>query len=190
MRTPLPGDAEALCAAYVDNREHLAPWEPRRADEFFTVEGQAHRLAERLLEYEAGRLVPWLLIAGDGRVVGTITLSGITRGPFCSAYLGYWTAVDQQGRGLATAAVEAVCAAADDALGLHRIEASTLVDNVRSQRVLEKCGFQPIGLAPRYLHIDGAWRDHRLFQRILHDRPPTVRRVTRGPRPCGPAPAG
>jgi ribosomal-protein-alanine N-acetyltransferase len=27
-------------------------------------------------------------------------------------------------------------------------------------------------MAPRYLHIDGQWRDHRMFQRILHDGPP------------------
>jgi ribosomal-protein-alanine N-acetyltransferase len=172
LRTATPADAQALCAAYVDNREHLAPWEPRRDERFFTVEGQAGRLAERLREYEAGRMVPWLLVAGDGRVVGTITLSGITLGPFCSAYLGYWTAAGHQGRGLATAAVKAVCGIAAGELGLHRIEATTLVDNLRSQRVLERCGFEPIGTAPRYLHIDGRWRDHRLFQRILHDAPP------------------
>lgn len=172
LRTAAPGDVEALCAAYAANREHLAPWEPHRPDEFFTVDGQARRLAERLREYEAGRQVPWLLVADDGRVVGTITLTGITRGPFCSASLGYWTAGDRQGGGLATAAVTAVCRAAADELGLHRIEASTLLENARSQRVLEKCGFTPIGLAPRYLHIAGAWRDHRLFQRILHDAPP------------------
>ncbi|MEU0373068.1 GNAT family protein [Streptomyces sp. NPDC006283] len=172
LRLVSPGDAEALCAAYVANREHLAPWEPRRPDDFFTAEGQAHRLGERLREYEGGRQVPWLLEAADGRVVGTMTLSGIVLGPFCSAYLGYWTAADHQGRGLATAAVRQVCGLAGEHLGLHRIEASTLTDNVRSQRVLQRCGFEPIGMAPRYLHIDGEWRDHSLFQRILHDGHP------------------
>jgi ribosomal-protein-alanine N-acetyltransferase len=49
--------------------------------------------------------------------------------------------------------------------GLHRLQAATLVDNHGSQRVLEKNGFEQIGLAPRYLHISGAWRDHILFQR-------------------------
>ncbi|MER6104301.1 GNAT family protein [Streptomyces sp. NPDC001832] len=46
-------------------------------------------------------------------------------------------------------------------------------DNVASQRVLAKCGFEQYGMAPRYLHINGEWRDHRLFQRILHDGPLT-----------------
>jgi ribosomal-protein-alanine N-acetyltransferase len=50
--------------------------------------------------------------------------------------------------------------------GLHRLEAGTLTDNIASQRVLERNGFERIGLAPRYLHIAGRWRDHILFQRI------------------------
>ncbi|MEV0281500.1 GNAT family protein [Streptomyces sp. NPDC050610] len=164
-------DAEALRSAYTANREYLAPWEPRRPESFFTVEGQAARVAEQLLNFSERRAVPWV-IEGDGAVIGTITLSGLTFGPFRSAYLGYWVAADQQGRGLAGAAVASVCRAARDRVGLHRIEAATLLDNAASQRVLEKNGFEPIGMAPRYLHIDGEWRDHRMFQRILHDGPP------------------
>ena len=50
-------------------------------------------------------------------------------------------------------------------LGLHRLQAATLVDNQPSRRVLEKNGFESIGLARRYLEIAGEWRDHLLFQR-------------------------
>ena len=49
---------------------------------------------------------------------------------------------------------------------LHRLQAATLVDNHASQRVLEKNAFERIGLARRYLHIGGDWRDHILFQRV------------------------
>jgi ribosomal-protein-alanine N-acetyltransferase len=35
--------------------------------------------------------------------------------------------------------------------------------------VLEKNRFTRIGLAPRYLRIAGAWRDHLLFQRTGED---------------------
>jgi len=49
---------------------------------------------------------------------------------------------------------------------LHRLEAGTLLDNRASQRVLEKNGFEPIGIARNYLYINDAWRDHLLFQRI------------------------
>jgi len=60
-----------------------------------------------------------------------------------------------------------------DSAGLHRLEAGTLVDNVGSQRVLEKNGFARIGLAPRYLKIAGAWRDHILFQVTVEDPGPS-----------------
>ncbi|MFJ5032907.1 GNAT family N-acetyltransferase [Streptomyces sp. NPDC088560] len=168
LRLVSVSDAEALHAAYVANREYLAPWEPRRPDSFFTVAGQAERTAERLSEFTERRLVPWVL-ESDGTIVGTVTLTSLVFGPFRSASLGYWVAADRQGRGLAGAAVASVCHTARDVIGLHRIEATTLLDNVPSQRVLAKNGFEPIGMAPRYLHINGEWRDHRLFQRILHD---------------------
>ena len=54
-----------------------------------------------------------------------------------------------------------------DDLHLHRVEASTLVHNVGSQRVLAKAGFEPIGMAPRYLRVAGEWQDHNLYQTIL-----------------------
>ncbi len=50
------------------------------------------------------------------------------------------------------------------ALNLHRLGANTLVHNLRSQRVLEKNGFDRIGLAPKYLQIDGEWQDAVLYQ--------------------------
>ncbi|MEU9097305.1 GNAT family protein [Streptomyces sp. NPDC048361] len=174
LRILTPNDADALCRAQVTNRAHLRPWEPRRPERFFTVEGQAERIAVLLKEFGEGRAVPWVL-EKDGDVVGAFTLSGVVLGPFRSASLGYWVAADQQGRGLAGAAVGRVCAAARDVVGLHRVDACTLLDNHASQRVLAKNGFELFGMAPRYLHIDGEWRDHRMFQRILHDEAPPGR---------------
>ena len=72
------------------------------------------------------------------------------------------------GQGLATKAVASVRRIAFGRLGLHRIEAGTLERNVRSQRVLERNGFERFGLAPRYLRIDGRWQDHILFQ-VIND---------------------
>ncbi|MFE0512954.1 GNAT family N-acetyltransferase [Streptomyces sp. NPDC058964] len=174
LRPLVQGDAEALCAAYVENRKHLEPWEPYRPDSFFTLEGQTERLEGLLRQFSEGGLVPWVLESDGGRIVGAITLSGISMGPFCSAYLGYWVAADQQNRGLAGGAVERVCRIARDTVGLHRIEASTIIENIASQRVLKRCGFDSIGMAPSYLHINGEWRDCCLFQRILHNADPAM----------------
>lgn len=70
------------------------------------------------------------------------------------------------GRGLASAALTEIVDFAFGELELHRLEAGTLVDNVASQRVLLKNGFERFGLARRFLLIAGEWRDHVLFERI------------------------
>ena len=154
-------DAEELAALYAANREFLAPFEPIRPDEFFTATGQRARLTQPPAN------VLRFVIVDDGAIAGIVNLSNIVRGAFDSANLGYFVAREHNGRGLATEAVAAVVEHAFEHAGLHRVEAGTLVDNLGSQRVLEKNGFERIGLAPRYLKIAGEWRDHILFQRVV-----------------------
>ncbi|MFD8982657.1 GNAT family N-acetyltransferase [Streptomyces sp. NPDC059564] len=174
MRPLEDEDSKGLCRAYLRNRDHLRPWEPRRGEDFFTEQGQADRVRGRLKERDAGRLVPWVLACGD-ELVGTMTLYNIVLGPFRSANVGAWVDAEYGGRGLATEALRAACRAADEQLDLHRIEGATAIANLASQRLLAKCGFELIGTVPHYLYIDGEWRDHILFQRILNSRSPGIR---------------
>jgi [ribosomal protein S5]-alanine N-acetyltransferase len=162
-------DAPALAAAYRRNRAFLEPWEPDRDEDFFTDAGQEAAVAAQLSAVAAGQVVAWLLWCGE-EVVGRINLNNIVLGVMRGASVGYWVDEDHGGRGLATGAVEFALAEAQGR-GLHRVEAGTLIDNAASQKVLERCGFEYIGIAPRFLFIHGAWRDHRLYQRILHDNP-------------------
>jgi ribosomal-protein-alanine N-acetyltransferase len=160
IRRLLPDDAEELTRLLRSNRTSHTPYVPDRPDSFFEVETQRRRLAAA--EHLYG-------IVDEGRLAGVLELSRPARGPFQSATLGYWVDDARRGRGLATRAVAALAELAFRELGLHRLEAATLVDNVASQRVLEKNRFTRIGLAPRYLRIAGAWRDHLLFQRTGED---------------------
>ena len=154
-------DAEELAEVRRANRAFVAPSEPDRPRSFHSVAGQrawieSHENAFAILD--------------NGEIAGTITLSNAVYGFFQSANVGYWVAQDRTRRGLATAALAAVAGVAFDELGLHRLEAGTLVDNIASQRVLEKNAFERIGLARRYLLIAGEWRDHLLFQLLADDR--------------------
>ena len=168
MRVLRPGDAPALAAAYIRNRDYLSSWEPVRADEYYSEEWQRADINKRFAAAEAGEGFSCGLFAGDS-IVGRFNLAGIVRGPFQSAGLGYWVDGQYAGQGLASAAVQSIVRAAREELGLHRIEASTLLHNIGSQRVLLKAGFQQIGMAPRYLKIAGTWQDHNLYQVLLHD---------------------
>jgi ribosomal-protein-alanine N-acetyltransferase len=62
-----------------------------------------------------------------------------------------------------------VLAFAREPLGLHRIEAACLPTNLASAGVLLKAGFTEEGYAKGYLKINGEWRDHRLFGRLLDE---------------------
>ena len=155
------GDAEELVELLGRNREFLAPWEPVRGPEFFTLDGQRAVITRMLAELERGVTVPHVIAAGD-RLVGRVTLSNIVRGPFQSCIIGYWVSADANGQGHATAAVSRMAQIAFGELGLHRIEAGTLRHNTGSQRVLERNGFKRIGVAPAYLSVAGRWQDHVL----------------------------
>jgi ribosomal-protein-alanine N-acetyltransferase len=159
-------DAARMADAYLRNREHLAPWEPVRDEEFFTPEGQAASIESKLRMFIAGSDVPWVMVDGS-RVIGVMNLSGIVRGPFLSAHVGYWVDQAMTGQGIGSAALEFAIEAARTELGLHRLQAATLPHNSASQGILKRAGFEEIGMAPRYLRIAGSWQDHVLYQRIL-----------------------
>jgi [ribosomal protein S5]-alanine N-acetyltransferase len=158
-------DAPALARLLADNREHLAPWDPLRPEEYATEEYQRADAVRTLERYRQAGVLPGVVLL-DGEPVGRVNVNNVVRGAFQSGDLGYWVAGHATGRGVATAAVAAVVRLAFGELGLHRLQAGTLVHNAASQRVLERNGFRRFGLAPRYLRIAGRWQDHVLFQLV------------------------
>ena len=153
---------------YTRNREHLAPWEPLRADSFFTLDHhlEARQLGE--LERLNGRAYSYAVMAGR-HLAGRASLSDVTRGVFQSAYIGYLTDAAMLGRGVATKAVSELLHLAFYDLGLHRVQAAVMPSNAASLRVVEKTGFSRIGVSPRYLYINGAWEDHVLYAITIED---------------------
>lgn len=161
-------DVEETTALLQENREFLAPWEPLRDDTYFRIENQLE-IAKRSIEKHAqGTMFP-AVILDDGAIVGRLTLSGVTRGAFQSAAMGYWVSQRANGRGVATRAVFEAIEVAFGELGLHRLQAETLFSNTASQRVLARNRFRPYGVAPDYLRINGRWQDHILFQLIADE---------------------
>jgi [ribosomal protein S5]-alanine N-acetyltransferase len=157
-------DAAALTAIVREDRDFLAPWEPSRTESWFTEDGQREEIRVKLEQQARGLVVPHVVLDDDDEVVGRINLNNVVRGAFESCSVGYSIRAAANGRGHATAAVAAMLRVAFGELGLHRVEAGTLVHNAASQRVLERNGFVRFGLAPQYLRIAGRWQDHVLFQ--------------------------
>ena len=99
----------------------------------------------------------------DGRFVGQVTVNNIVRGSAQFGSIGYWIDQDHAGRGIVPRAVALVIDHCFTAAGLHRVEIAIRPENSNSLRVVEKLGLAEYGYAPRFLHIDGDWRDHRLY---------------------------
>jgi ribosomal-protein-alanine N-acetyltransferase len=165
LRPARVADAADMAALLVSQRSFMAPFDPPRGEEFYTIEGQRREFEQLELAALAGTRQRFL-IRDAGDLVGWVSVTNIVRGPFRSANLGYAVAQEVNGRGIATYAVGEVCRWAFTEAGLHRLEAGTLLDNHGSQRVLAKNEFERIGVARNYLFIDGEWRDHILFQRV------------------------
>ena len=169
IRPIAAGDGPAVAAAYRRNREHLGRWDPDRPERFYTDEGQVEDVAKHLEARENDRRYVFLLWY-DGAVAGRVVLDNLVRGVMQGATVGYWVDHDHLRKGLAVGLVEHVAAAATE-LGLHRLEAGTMLANVASQGVLKRAGFTEYGVVEKFLFLNGEWRDHVLFQRILHDNP-------------------
>ncbi|MFD0885818.1 GNAT family N-acetyltransferase [Streptosporangium algeriense] len=157
-------DALSLTERIRENRDFLAPWVPARHDDFFTVATQRDLLRTALRAYSDGTMLPLAILDDAGELVGRIDVNGITRGAFQSGSVGYWVSQFHNGRGIATEAVSETKEIAFTELGLHRLQAETLVHNTASQRVLRRNGFVPYGIAPQYLRIAGEWQEHILYQ--------------------------
>jgi len=96
----------------------------------------------------------------NGDFAGEINLSAVQRGPFQSAYVGYWIDEKHAGNGYMPESLVVLAQYAFDDLHLHRIQISIIPRNSASRRVVEKLGIRDEGIAVRYLEINGMWEDH------------------------------
>ncbi len=174
----IPADillAEKVTDYYQRNRLFLENFEPERSDEFFSLEYQKRILKKQMTEFKEKVSANFYLTprSYSKEIIGSIGLSSIAYGSFCSAYLGYKLDKDFINRGFMTMAVEMIVEYAFKELKLHRIEANVMPKNKASLKVLEKCKFINEGMSKYYLNIHGSWEDHIHMVRInyaMHER--------------------
>jgi RimJ/RimL family protein N-acetyltransferase len=147
-------DVPALVAGC--NDPEIARWIPLIPHPYTETDARA---------FLAGEVAPAdyrLAITEDGDVVGGIGM-GVNANDY-RGRLGYWVAASARGRGVCTRALRALSRHGLDDLQLQRLELITDPDNVASQRVAEKVGFQREGVLRAHLrHPDGRIRDSVMF---------------------------
>ena len=156
-------DAPRLVRYYEENKQHLAPWEAVRPDEFYTEEfwlAEIRQLREEFVNDQSLRLFIVDKFDPAETIIGQCSLRNIIRGLFHACYLGYSLHHQAVGKGLMSEALTALTAHAFNEMRLHRIMANYVPTNERSARVLRRLGFTVEGYARDYLFIAGKWQDH------------------------------
>ncbi len=164
-------DSAAWREVRLRNADWLRPWDATSPSPDVVPPPSFAQMVRRLGgQARAGEALPWALTYA-GSFVGQVSVSGITRGSAQSGQIGYWIDQAVAGRGVVPTAVALAVDHCFLVAGLHRIEVNVRPENTASLRVVEKLGFRPEGTRLRYLHIDGAWRDHLAFAITVEDVP-------------------
>ncbi len=172
-------DADAWRAARQRSADWLRPWDPTPPPGADTRPvGFAGLVRAMRRQARAGTCYPFALDV-DGRFAGQVTVAQIVRGSAQFASMGYWIDHAAAGRGIMPRAVAMAIDHCFITGRLHRVEIAIRPENSNSLRVVEKLGLREVGYAPRYLHIDGEWRDHRVFAVTVEECPEGMRaRIT------------
>jgi ribosomal-protein-alanine N-acetyltransferase len=165
LRPLKASDWEAWRDVRVRSREWLEPWEPLGepgtpdpvvdADAFKSRCGAWERQRHFDAAYGFG-----IFVRKGGAFIGEVSLGSVQRGPFQSAFVGYWVDEALAGRGYVPEGVVLLLRYAFETLHLHRLEAAIVPRNQPSRRVVEKLGLREEGTSLRFLQIQGVYEDH------------------------------
>ena len=150
---PTEADEAAFTAAMRRSRKLHGRWVSMPE----TPEDYAHYL-ERAADPRRAFYLARLRDGGD--IVGFLNLGEFIRGSLQQAFIGYGGVTGYSGHGYMGEAMQLVLREAFTTLGLHRVEANIQPDNLPSIALAQRAGFVLEGFSPRYLKINGRWRDH------------------------------
>lgn len=170
LRILKPNYGRQVLEYYKRNYNFLKEWEPKRANDFYTLRYHKNSLRNDYYEFKDKKLVRfWIIKKDDNKIIGNMCYSNIIMGSFKSCFLGYKLDKDEINNGYMTEAIDKTVQIMFDDFGLHRIEANVIPRNARSLRVMEKLGFEREGFSKRYLEINNVWEDHIHFAKYNDD---------------------
>jgi ribosomal-protein-alanine N-acetyltransferase len=146
-----------------NNKNWFKEWEATLPGESNLSPASFYQVVKNLRdEARSHRALPFVITV-DGSLAGQVTVANINYGSTRSAYIGYWIGEEFAGRGYTPLAVAMAIDHCFKSLKLHRIEIAIRPENIKSLRVVEKLGLRSEGARPKFLHINGEWRDHLIF---------------------------
>ncbi len=173
LRALRPADRAEYERVQEASAEFFRPWFSWHADGTTAIPDFDHELERVTRGLETGTNVRLVGVLAGGRIAGFFNLTDIVRGAFQNAYASWSVSADVARRGYGAEGVRGLLAVAfapaPVGLGLHRVQANVIPDNEASMGLAQHVGFRREGLAPRYLHIAGSWRDHIRFAMTVEE---------------------
>ena len=160
-------DADSLFKFEIENRSYFNTIGLSRSDSYYNRDSFQEIIESLVGEQDKDIHYMYLVMNTQGEVIGRVNLTDVIKEPLNKAELGYRIGEKNQGKGFATAAVKLVMKQAYLMHKLHRIEAGTSPQNIGSQIVLIKNGFQFIGKYNQYILKSDGWADSLLFEKVL-----------------------
>lgn len=145
LRRPRPDDARAIFEGWAQDREvtRYLTWRPHQR-----IEETEEFIQKCISAWEQGTRFPYMItLRATGEVIGMIDPR--IEGP--KVGIGYGAARVHWGKGYVPEAARAVIAWTLQQPSIHRVYATTDVENIASQRVLEKVGMQCEGVLRKYI---------------------------------------
>ena len=131
-------DAKRLFEFELANRRFFETMVPTRGDDYYKLDQFLINHQVLLNEQEEG-LSTFYLIKNDAEILGRINLIDINK-QLGTAHLGYRIGEAFLGKGIATQSVKLILELIEEQ-SIHQLYAKTTMDNIASQKVLERTGF-------------------------------------------------
>ena len=152
----MPFMAKEIFNLAMANKEHLGTWmawvedtkEIADTKKFITHALEGFAKGEKLV----------CTIYYQGKIAGLIDLHSI-RKSHKKASIGYWLDSSLQGRGVMSKSLQALCAFAFEKLELNKLIILCDKENIKSQNVAKRVGFQEEGLLKQELKVHNEFRD-------------------------------
>ena len=146
-------DEEDLFKFELENRNFFEEMVPTRGDEYYNREVFKKRHHSLLEEQVNGGSYFYLIKDKDSSILGRINLVDIDESHKIG-HLGYRVGQAHTGKGIANKALKILIETVTDE-DIKQIKAKTTTNNIASQRILEKNGFERIATSSEEFEMNG-----------------------------------
>ena len=128
---------------YNDNKNHLEPWEPTRAENYYSLDFHIKRTDERLQLMAENKSMHFIMLNDSkNEILGVCNYTKIGKS---ECWLGFSIASKYQSRGYMNEAVVSSIEYMFTKFPIYQIKAGVITRNERSMKLIKRLSFKPTG---------------------------------------------